>query len=330
MSETTLDVVGIGNAVVDVLTDAEDSFLVRHDLAKGAMTLVDERASEKLYIGMGSAVEVSGGSAANTMAGIASLGGKGAFIGKVKADQLGEIFSNDITSAGVRYTTSRATDGASTARCLIFVTPDAQRTMQTFLGASVALGPNDLDEAAIRDAQITYLEGYLWASDSGRMAIRKAAEIAKAAGRKVAFTLSDAFLVNAYRADFFEFIRSNVDILFANEIEITSLIEANNFDDALQISRDLCEILALTRSEHGSVIVSGADTYVIDAAPVLDVVDTTGAGDLYAAGFLFGLTRGLGLHVCGRIGSIGAGEIVSHFGARPEARLADMIASELD
>jgi len=330
MSETTLDVVGIGNAVVDVLTDAEDSFLVRHDLAKGAMTLVDERASEKLYIGMGSAVEVSGGSAANTMAGIASLGGKGAFIGKVKADQLGEIFSNDITSAGVRYTTSRATDGASTARCLIFVPPDAQRTMQTFLGASVALGPNDLDEAAIRDAQITYLEGYLWASDSGRMAIRKAAEIAKAAGRKVAFTLSDAFLVNAYRADFFEFIRSNVDILFANEIEITSLIEANNFDDALQISRDLCEILALTRSEHGSVIVSGADTYVIDAAPVLDVVDTTGAGDLYAAGFLFGLTRGLGLHVCGRIGSIGAGEIVSHFGARPEARLADMIASELD
>ncbi|MBT4770021.1 MAG: adenosine kinase [Rhodospirillaceae bacterium] len=330
MSETTLDVVGIGNAVVDVLAQAEDSFLVRHDLAKGAMTLVDERASEKLYSGMGSAVEISGGSAANTMAGIASLGGNGAFIGKVKNDQLGEIFSHDITSVGVRYTTARATDGASTARCLIFVTPDAQRTMQTFLGASVALGPDDLDEAAIRDAQITYLEGYLWTSDSGRMALRKAAEIAKAAGRKVAFTLSDAFLVDAYRADFFEFIRDSVDILFANEIEITSLIEANNFDDALQISRDLCEILALTRSEHGSVIVSGNDTYIIDAAPVLDVVDTTGAGDLYAAGFLFGLTQGLGLHTCGRIGSIGAGEIVSHFGARPEVRLADMIASELD
>ena len=330
MSKPTLEVVGIGNAVVDVLTQTEDSFLVRHDLAKGAMTLVDEAISEKLYIGMGSAVEVSGGSAANTMAGIASLGGKGGFIGKVKDDQLGEVFRQDISSIGVRYTTPRATDGASTARCLIFVTPDAQRTMQTFLGASVALGPADLDEEAIKDAQITYLEGYLWASDSGRMAVRKAAEIAHAAGRKVAFTLSDAFLVDTYRADFFDFIRAEVDILFANEVEITSLIEANDFDDALQVSRDLCDVLALTRSEHGSVVISGNDTYVISAVPVLDVVDTTGAGDLYAAGFLFGLTRGLGLHACGRIGSICAGEIVSHFGARPETTLADMIASELD
>ncbi|MDP6485651.1 MAG: adenosine kinase [Alphaproteobacteria bacterium] len=325
MAQTTLDLVGIGNAVVDMLTHTDDVFLVKNNLAKGAMTLVDADQAHKLYDEMGPAVEVSGGSASNTMAGFASLGGNGAFVGKVRNDQLGGIFSHDIQAAGVRYETPLATSGAPTARCLIFVTPDAQRTMQTYLGASVALGPDDINEELIASARVTYLEGYLWASDSGREAIIKAAKIAAGAGNKVSFTLSDAFLVDAFREDFLSFICDHVDILFANEVEITALVEAQDFDDSFQHTRRLCEIAALTRSEKGSVIAAGEEIHVIDAAPVEQVVDTTGAGDLYAAGFLYGYTRNRDLAACAHMGSLAAGEIISHFGARPETPLAGLL-----
>ncbi len=325
MAQTTLDLVGIGNAVVDMLTHTDDAFLVKNNLAKGAMTLVDADQAHKLYDEMGPAVEVSGGSASNTMAGFASLGGNGAFVGKVRNDQLGGIFSHDIQAAGVRYETPLATSGAPTARCLIFVTPDAQRTMQTYLGASVALGPDDINEELIASASVTYLEGYLWASDSGREAIIKAAKIAAGAGNKVSFTLSDAFLVDAFREDFLSFICDHVDILFANEVEITALVEAQDFDDSFQHTRRLCEIAALTRSEKGSVIAAGEEIHVIDAAPVEQVVDTTGAGDLYAAGFLYGYTRNRDLAACAHMGSLAAGEIISHFGARPETPLAGLL-----
>ncbi len=325
MAQTTLDLVGIGNAVVDMLTHTDDAFLVKNNLAKGAMTLVDADQAHKLYDEMGPAVEVSGGSASNTMAGFASLGGNGAFVGKVCNDQLGGIFSHDIQAAGVRYETPLATSGAPTARCLIFVTPDAQRTMQTYLGASVALGPDDINEELIASARVTYLEGYLWASDSGREAIIKAATIAAGAGNKVSFTLSDAFLVDAFREDFLSFICDHVDILFANEVEITALVEAQDFDDSFQHTRRLCEIAALTRSEKGSVIAAGEEIHVIDAAPVEQVVDTTGAGDLYAAGFLYGYTRNRDLAACAHMGSLAAGEIISHFGARPETPLAGLL-----
>ena len=325
MAQTTLDLVGIGNAVVDMLTHTDDAFLVKNNLAKGAMTLVDADQAHKLYDEMGPAVEVSGGSASNTMAGFASLGGNGAFVGKVRNDQLGGIFSHDIQAAGVRYETPLATSGAPTARCLIFVTPDAQRTMQTYLGASVALGPDDINEELIASARVTYLEGYLWASDSGREAIIKAAKIAAGAGNKVSFTLSDAFLVDAFREDFLSFICDHVDILFANEVEITALVEAQDFDDSFQHTRRLCEIAALTRSEKGSVIAAGEEIHVIDAAPGGQVVDTTGAGDLYAAGFLYGYTRNRDLAACAHMGSLAAGEIISHFGARPETPLAGLL-----
>ncbi len=325
MAQTALDLVGIGNAVVDMLTHTDDVFLVKNNLAKGAMTLVDADQAHKLYDEMGPAVEVSGGSASNTMAGFASLGGNGAFVGKVRNDQLGGIFSHDIQAAGVRYETPLATSGAPTARCLIFVTPDAQRTMQTYLGASVALGPDDINEELIASARVTYLEGYLWASDSGREAIIKAAKIAAGAGNKVSFTLSDAFLVDAFREDFLSFICDHVDILFANEVEITALVEAQDFDDSFQHTRRLCEIAALTRSEKGSVIAAGEEIHVIDAAPVEQVVDTTGAGDLYAAGFLYGYTRNRDLAACAHMGSLAAGEIISHFGARPETPLAGLL-----
>ena len=325
MAQTALDLVGIGNAVVDMLTHTDDAFLVKNNLAKGAMTLVDADQAHKLYDEMGPAVEVSGGSASNTMAGFASLGGNGAFVGKVRNDQLGGIFSHDIQAAGVRYETPLATSGAPTARCLIFVTPDAQRTMQTYLGASVALGPDDINEELIASARVTYLEGYLWASESGREAIIKAAKIAAGAGNKVSFTLSDAFLVDAFREDFLSFICDHVDILFANEVEITALVEAQDFDDSFQHTRRLCEIAALTRSEKGSVIAAGEEIHVIDAAPVEQVVDTTGAGDLYAAGFLYGYTRNRDLAACAHMGSLAAGEIISHFGARPETPLAGLL-----
>ena len=325
MAQSDIDVVGIGNAIVDVLSHAEDDFLAAHGLPKGLMTLIDAERADALYGAMGPGVEMSGGSAANTIAGLASLGGRGAFIGKVRDDQLGAVFRHDITAAGVRFETPPATDSAPTARCLILVTPDAQRTMNTFLGACVELGPDDIDSETIRSAQVTYLEGYLWDPPGAKAAFRKAVDIAHAAGRKVALSLSDPFCVDRYRDEFLELVEHGIDILFANEDELKSLYQVDVFDDGLQHIRGHCEVAALTRSAKGSVIVSGEAVHVIDAAPVDKVVDSTGAGDLYAAGVLYGLTHGHDLHECGRLGGLAAAEVISHFGARPETALKDLL-----
>ncbi len=329
MADPSLDVVGIGNAIVDVLSQADEAFLEVQDLAKGSMTLIDGARAEALHAAMGPGVEVSGGSAANTMAGLASLGGRGAFVGKVRNDQLGGIFRHDIRAAGVAFDTPAATDGPPTARCLILVTPDAQRTMNTFLGAAVELAPDDLDRAVIEGAKVTYLEGYLWDAPDAKAAFQAAAEMAHAAGRKVALTLSDPFCVARHRDSFLELIGGHVDLLFANEVEIRSLFQVADFDRALQETRGHCEVAALTRSDKGSVVLAEGEVHVVDAAPVGKVVDTTGAGDLYAAGFLYGYTQGKGLYDCGRIGALAAAEVLSHYGARPETALEDLVAQQL-
>jgi len=329
MTDGHLDVVGIGNAIVDVLAQAADDFLIKHDLPKGAMTLIDDTQAETLYGQMGPGVECSGGSAANTIAGVAALGGKTSFIGKVRDDQLGQVFAHDLRSLGVAFETLPADQGAPTARCLILVTPDAQRTMSTFLGACVALGPDDVDEDQIARAQITYLEGYLWDPPQAKAAFRKAMDAAHAAGRKIALSLSDPFCVDRYRQEFVELAEHQIDILFANEAEITSLYEAEDFDTALQHVRGHCEIAVLTRGDKGSVVVSGDEIHVIDPEPVASLVDTTGAGDLFAAGFLAGLTQGQDLHTCGRMGSVAAAEVIGHFGARPEADLSTLMRTRI-
>ena len=326
MTDATLDVVGIGNAMVDVLARADAAFLETHGLAKGAMTLVDAAQSDALYDAMGPGVEISGGSAGNTMAGIAALGGKGAFIGKVRDDQLGGVFGHDIRAAGVQFDTPPAADGAPTARCLVIVTPDAQRTMCTYLGACVELGPDDVDEALIAAAEITYLEGYLWDPPRAKAAFRKALGIAHANGRRVALTLSDPFCVDRHRAEFRELVAEHIDILFANEAEIISLYEVDDFDAALRRVRQDCAVAALTRSERGSVIVAGDAVHVIAAHPVAEVVDATGAGDLYAAGVLYGLTHGWDLASAGRLGGFAAAEVIGHIGARAEADLGQLMA----
>lgn len=329
MTNASYDVVGIGNAIVDVIAHADDAFLEAEGLPKGAMTLIDTDQAEALYAKMAPGIEASGGSAANTMAGIASLGGSGAFFGKVRDDQLGEVFRHDIRAIGVDFDSPAATDGPPTARCLILVTPDAQRTMNTFLGACVDLGPEDVDPDTVKAAQVTYLEGYLWDPPRAKEAFIKAAEIAHGAGRKVALSLSDPFCVDRHRAEFRDLVDGHVDILFANEEEIKSLYEADSFDATLQEVRGKCEIAALTRSEKGSVIVAGDEMHVVDAEPVEKVVDTTGAGDLYAAGFLFGVTHGYGLAKAGRIAGIAAAEAISHMGARPEVSLKDLVKARL-
>ncbi len=329
MTEATYDVIGIGNAIVDVLAETEESFLAQHGLDKGVMTLIDADRAKTLYEAMAPGIEMSGGSAANTIAGLASLGGAGAYIGKVRNDQLGGVFSHDLRAIGIDYRTAAATSGPPTARCLIFVTSDAQRTMQTFLGVSVELGPDDVDETAIGAAQVTYLEGYLFDPPQAREAFVRAAEIAHAKGRKVALTLSDPFCVDRHRAEFLHLVEHHVDILFANEAEIVSLYQAPDFAGALDGVRGHCEIAALTRSERGSVIVTGKEMFEVPAEKVTRVVDTTGAGDLYAAGFLYGLTRGYEIAACGRIGSIAASEVISHFGARPETSLAKLVAQKM-
>ncbi len=330
MVDQPLDVVGIGNAIVDVLAQADEAFLETQDLAKGAMTLIDGARAETLYAAMGPAVEVSGGSAANTMAGLASLGGRGAFIGKVRNDQLGGISRHDIRAAGVAFATPAATEGPPTARCLIFVTPDAQRTMGTYLGASVDLMAEDLDADMIGRAKVTYLEGYLWDAPAAKAAFLEAARMAHGAGRKVALSLSDPFCVDRHRDSFLDLIGGHVDLLFANDVEICSLFQVDDFDRALQETRGHCEIAALTRSAKGSVVLRDSEIQVVDAEPVAKVVDTTGAGDLYAAGFLYGFTQGRNLYDCGRLGAIAAGEAISHFGARPEVSLQDLAAERLD
>ena len=331
MTDAQYDVVGIGNAIVDVIARADDAFLAAKKLAKGAMTLIDEAQADALYAAMGPGTESSGGSAGNTMAGIASLGGKGAYIGKVRDDQLGQVFAHDMRSIGVSFDSKAATDGPATARCLILVTPDAQRTMNTYLGACVNLGPADVDEAVVKAARVTYLEGYLWDPPQAKEAFVKAAKIAHAAGRKVSLSLSDAFCVDRHRESFRDLVANHVDILFANESEIKSLYEVEGFDAALQAVRGSCEIACLTRSEKGSVIVAGEEVHVIDAERVggAGVVDTTGAGDLYAAGFLYGWTHGYGLARAGRIASVAAAEAISHVGARPQTNLKALVKQKL-
>ncbi|MDB5408830.1 MAG: putative carbohydrate/purine kinase [Rhodospirillales bacterium] len=325
MTAATIDVVGIGNAIVDVIAHSDDAFLAQQGLNKGGMALVDTARAEALYAVMGPGIEASGGSAGNTMAGIASLGGTGAYIGKVRNDELGDVFRHDMTAIGVRFTTAPAMSGPPTARCLILVTPDAQRTMNTFLGACVDLGPEDVDAELIAAAQVTYLEGYLFDPPRAKEAFRKAAKLAHDAGRRVSLSLSDPFCVGRYRAEFRDLVANHVDVLFANESEICSLYETD-FDAALAQVRGHCDIAALTRSEKGSVVVTRDHTHVIDAARVDKVVDTTGAGDLYASGFLFGLTHGHDLPTCGKLGSLCAAEAINHFGARPETPLKTLAA----
>jgi sugar/nucleoside kinase (ribokinase family) len=324
MSSTRFDVVGIGNAIVDIIGRCDDAFLARHGAAKGSMRLVEADTVKALYGEMGPAVEISGGSAANTMVGVASFGGRAAFIGKVADDEFGRIFAHDIRAAGVSYETTRKAGGAPTARSLILVTPDGERTMNTFLGVSPELDHGEVDPALIEGSAICYLEGYLFDRPAAKAAFRQAAGLAAKAGRKVALTLSDAFCVDRHRAEFLELIRSSVDILFANEAEITSLYETTRFDDAVSQARRDTAFAVLTRSAKGSLILTGDGEATVAARPVARVEDTTGAGDLYAAGFLYGLAQGLPVERAGALGSLAAAEIISHVGARPATSLATL------
>ena len=319
-----LDVVAIGNALVDVISHEPDELLASFGLAKGTMHLIDEDRAQALYEAMGPGTEISGGSAANTAVGVASFGGRAHYIGKVKADQLGEVFGHDLRSTGVGFETAPAVDGPATGRCLVLVTPDAQRTLNTFLGAAVHLGPEDVDEALVARGRILFLEGYLFDPPRAQEAFRVASRMAHTAGRSVSLSLCDPFCVDRHREAFRALVEQHVDVLFANELEILSLYEVDDFDEAVSLVRGHCRIAALTRSERGSVIVAGDDVHVIEAVPVDDLVDTTGAGDLYAAGFLYGLSRGQELPACGRLGSLAAAEVVSHVGARPQVPLASL------
>jgi len=321
--------VGIGNAIVDVLVQTEDAFLEDHGLTKGTMALVDQSQAERLYASLGPGLETSGGSAANTLAGLAQLGGRAGFIGRVRDDQLGAIFAHDIRSVGAHFETAAATSGPSTARCLILVTADAQRTMCTYLGASVNLHPDDLDLDLVRQAKVLYLEGYLWDSDEAKQAFVAAAGVMRESGGEVALSLSDAFCVDRHRESFQELVDGHVDILFANEMEITSLYTANTFEEAVDQLRGRCRVAALTRSAEGSLVLSGEKSLPIAPFQLGDLVDTTGAGDLYAAGFLYGYTRGDSLERCGRLGSLCAGQVVTQLGPRPLGSLPELVARHL-
>lgn len=323
MTDATLDVVGIGNAIIDLLAHADDSFLAEQNLAKGAMTLVDEDTAERLYSAMGPVTRASGGSAGNTIAGLGSLGAKCGYIGKLKQDELGAAYRHDLLAAGVRFTTPMATDGPSTARCMIFVTSDAERTMNTYLGACVNLNADDIDTEMVAAAKVTYLEGYLYDEPHAKEAFHRASDVAHAAGRKVALSLSDAFCVERHRADFLDLIANRIDILFANESELLALFQVEDFDAAIEQLKPMVEIAAVTRSAQGSVAIRGDERVESPAAHVERVVDTTGAGDLYAAGFLYGLTQELPLAECCRIAGLAAAEVISHFGARPETPLRE-------
>jgi sugar/nucleoside kinase (ribokinase family) len=325
-----LDVIGIGNALVDVLSHADESLLARQGLVKGTMHLVDEARAGALYEAMGPGVEMSGGSAANTVVGVASFGGRAHYVGKVRDDQLGEVFGHDLRATGVGYDTPRATSGPPTGHCLILVTPDAQRTMGTFLGASARLGPGDIDKGLIARGKILYLEGYLFDPPAAQEAFRAAASIAHAAGRKVALTLSDPFCVDRHRDAFLDLVEHHVDILFANEAEICALYQVRDFDAALARVRGHRKVAALTRSAKGSVLVADGRVHAVSARPVEAVVDTTGAGDLYAAGVLYGLSQGLDLPTCGRLGSLAAAEVIAHVGARPLVPLAQLAGTVLE
>jgi sugar/nucleoside kinase (ribokinase family) len=319
------DLCAIGNALVDIIVPADDAFLRKHDIAKGAMTLVDEARASALYAAAGSAVEMSsGGSAANTLAGFSSLGGTCAFMGKVGRDQFGEAFAHDLRAQKVHFATPPSADLA-TGQCLVIVTPDAQRSMNTFLGAAVEFGADDVDEALVHDSAITYLEGYLFDKPAAQAAFRKAAKIAHEAGRKMSLSLSDPFCVNRHRDAFLDLVKNDVDILFANEVEIMALYRTEDLAAALAAVRAHTDIAVVTRGAAGAVIAAKGQTYEVSAHPVVSVVDTTGAGDLYAAGFLYGVTQKRTLPEAGRIGAIAAAEVISHYGPRPQKKLRDLI-----
>jgi len=318
------DVAAIGNAIVDVIAPADDAFLAAQNLAKGAMMLIDEAQAQSLYAKMAPGLETSGGSAANTVAGVASFGGRAAYLGKVANDQLGDVFAHDTRSIGVAYGTARLIGGPATGRSLINVTPDGQRTMCTFLGASNQLTAADVDAAVVEGAAIVYLEGYLFDPPEARRAFAKAAGLARASGRTIAITLSDAFVVERHRAALLQFIETEVDLVFGNEVEIMALFETPDFDAAVAAIRARTRMAAITRSELGSVVVTPTESHTVGVFPVDKVVDSTGAGDQYAAGFLYGLARGRPLAECGRLGAMAAAEVISHYGPRPEARLADL------
>jgi sugar/nucleoside kinase (ribokinase family) len=320
MSSAALDVVGIGNAIVDVIAITDDSFLERHGMAKGSMMLIDEERAELLYAEMGPATISSGGSAGNTVAGIASLGGATGFIGKVRNDELGHAFRHDIIATGAAFRTPAAVDGPATARCLILVTPDTQRTMNTYLGACVNLTADDIDAELIQSAHVTYLEGYLYDEPLAKEAFHKAAGIAHAAGRNVALSLSDTFCVQRHHAEFLRLVDHHVDVLFGNEGEIEALLRTATIEETVERLRELTDLAVITRDAAGSIVVSGDEVIEISAAPAV-VVDTTGAGDAYAAGFLYGMTHGRPWAECGRLGSVAAAEIIGHVGARRQKPL---------
>ena len=322
MTAATYDVLGIGNAIVDILAKTEDKFLTEQGMAKGSMALIDEARAAAIYDAMGPATEISGGSAANTIAGVANLGARTAFVGKVRNDQLGNVFSHDIRAAGVAFDTQAASSGQATARCYVLVSPDGERTMNTYLGAAQDLSPADIDPAQIAASSVVYLEGYLWDPANAKEAFLKASKIAHENKRSVALTLSDAFCVGRYRDEFLNLIRSKtVDLVFANEAELTSLYQTEDFDKALAQLRNDATLAVVTRSEKGCVVVAKDKVTPVPAFPIKQLVDTTGAGDLFAAGFLFGLVRGLSHEQCGRFGGLAAAEVIQHIGARPQASL---------
>ncbi len=327
MTAPRYDVLGIGNAIVDVIARAEDDFLVAHNMHKGAMALIDEARAAAIYKAMGPATESSGGSAANTIVGVGSFGARAAFVGKVKDDELGRTFAHDLRAANVAFDVKPAGDGPSTARCYIMVTPDGERTMNTYLGAAQDLKPSDIDEAAVADAAIVYLEGYLWDPPQAKEAFVKAADIAHKAGRKVALTLSDSFCVDRYRAEFLDLIKKGtVDIVFANEHELHSLYQTSDFDTAARALQQDAKLAVITRSEKGCVVVSRNGFEAVNAVPVAQVVDVTGAGDLFAAGFLVGQARGTDHRTAARLGALAAAEVIQHVGARPAVSLKALAA----
>ena len=323
------DLLGIGNAVVDVLYEVDEEFIKKNNLKKGVMTLIDEKKAEQFYSLLKKGIEIAGGSVANSTVGFALLSGNPAFIGKTKYDNLGKSFSKSLADNKVFYKTETTTEGPGTARCFIFVTPDAQRTMNTYIGACSLLSPKDIDEKLVKNSKITYLEGYCWEEQLAKESLIKAAEIAHKSDNKVSLTLSDPFCVERHRDEFKDLVKKHIDILFANEIEAKKLCQTENFDESIKEISEITEIAAITKSEKGAEICNGKEVVKIEPKVFGKVKDTTGAGDLFAAGFLYGLSKKFSILKSGNIASISAGEIISHFGARPEINLSDLIQKEL-